>query len=232
MNIRQIREKLEYYHDNPNVVPLNERFQHDAYFSDERCCAELTMVKHPMYMVRLAGLIAELNPSSLLTIGALYGTTESYLLQTYENCRRKIGEITICDVDLADYNPNRDNGSIIYRNICGTNYANFQGVFTHIRGSSRDPEVMCRIRACGPYDVIFVDGEHTAEAVYSDLNLATQCLRDGGTILVHDTCLYSSSVPAGWHQWATDHHPDWVCDAVDDSKFFMGIGFVQRATDQ
>lgn len=232
MNIRQIREKLEYFHSNPHVVPMNERFQHDAYFADERCCAELTMVKHPMYMVRLAGLIAELNPISLLTIGALYGTTESYLLQTYVNCQRRIGEITICDVDLADYNPNRDNGSIVYRNICGTCYAAFGGVFTHIRGSSREPEVMRRIRACGPYDVIFVDGEHSADAVFSDLSLAAECLRVGGTILVHDTCLYSSSVPAGWQRWAKEHSPEWTCDAVDDTKFFMGLGFVQRTVEQ
>lgn len=232
MNIKQIREKLEYFHANPQAVAYNERFQHDAYWNDERCLTELTMVKHPLYMTRLAGLIAELNPMSLLTIGALYGTTEAYLLQTYANVRQRLGTITICDIDYADYNPNRDNGSIIYRNICGTNYSDFGGVFTHIRGSSRNPEAMRRMRGCGPYDVIFVDGEHTAEAVYSDMNLAIECLNPGGTILVHDTCLHSSSVPAGWQRWADDHNPEWVCDAVDDTKFFMGIGFVQRAAEQ
>lgn len=230
MNVQQIRERLESY---PEAgFQLNNQFKHDAYWQDDRCQAELRLVKHQKYLPALAALIADLNPKSLLTIGALYGTTESYLLQTWLNCFSHLREITICDVDLADYNPNRDNGSIIYRNICGTQYGNFQGVFTHIRGSSREPEAKLRLAACGPYDVVFVDGEHTAQAVYSDMSLAAESLRPGGTILVHDTALTSSSVPQGWHRWAGDHSPEWVCDSVTEETFLLGLGFAQRAADQ
>lgn len=230
MNVAQIRERLEQFRDCP--LPMNDRFQHDAYWNDERCAGELGLVKHIRYMPPLAGLIAELNPASMLTIGALYGTTESYLLQTWLNVRQKLAVITICDVDLPEYNANRDNGSLVYRNICGTQYGNFGGLFTMIRGSSRDPIVKARIAACGPYDVVFVDGEHSAEAVYSDMQLASECLNPGGTILVHDLDLDSSSVRIGWNRWAAGHSPEWRFNTVPDSTFLLGLGFVQRSADQ
>ncbi len=226
MNVREIREFLL---GDAQALKLNPDFKHDAYFDNERCRGELTMVKHERYLPRLAKLISLLRPKRLLTIGALYGTTESYLLQTHPTW---LDAITICDVDLADYNPNRDNGSVVYRNICGTQYGKFQGIFNLIRGSSRDGEVMDRIIAGGPYDVAFVDGEHSSDAVQSDMTVAAQCLAPKGTILVHDTCLFSSSVPEGWDNWAKTHAAGWTCDAVPDPEFFLGLGFVQRTADQ
>lgn len=229
MNIQEIRRYLEIFASDDWREILAD-FRHDAYWQDDRCKGELGLVKHAKYLPALASLISAMKPNALLTIGALYGTTESFLLQACDSSGPKT--ITICDVDLADYNANRDNGSLVYRNICGTKYGNFQGVFTLIRGSSRVEEVKRRIAACGPYDVVFVDGEHTEGAVYSDMQLASENLNPGGTILVHDTELHSSSVPAGWSRWATDHTPEWTCDSVPDATFFLGLGFAQRTSDQ
>lgn len=229
MNIKQIRDFLERLHNDP--APLDPRFCFDRY-EGERTDHEVKMFsKNNRYVTVLAKLMAALRSSRLLTIGALYGTTESYLLQC-EGGRDLVAEITICDVDMADYNANRDNGSIIYRNICGTKYGAFDREFTFIRGSSLWPGVKRKIAALGPYDLIFVDGEHSAEAVYSDLELSSSSLIEGGTILVHDTSLHSSSVPRGWTKWATDHNDGWVCDAVDDSVFPFGLGYVQRKAEQ
>lgn len=229
MNIQKIRRFLEAASSLDASKALQE-FRHDAYWDDDRCKGELGLVKHPKYLPALASLMIELKPKNILTIGALYGTTESFMLQVCDSSGPE--SITICDVDLADYNPNRDNGSLVYRNICGTKYGNFGGIFTLIRGSSQEVEVKRRIAACGPYDVVFVDGEHFAPAVYSDITLAAENLNPGGTILVHDTELFSSSVPQGWHAWATANAPEWVCDAVPDATFFLGLGFAQRAKDQ
>lgn len=229
MNITQIRAKLESFA--VSLPAPSSQFMHDAYWDDPRCVGELGLVKHPRYLSPVAEIMAELAPSSILTIGALYGTLESYLLQATQ-AKRSLREITICDIDLAEYNANRDNGSLVYRNICGTKYGAFDGLFTLIRGSSGDPAARRRIRSGAPYDVVFVDGEHTASAVHADMTLASECLAMGGTILVHDTSLDSSSVPQGWIRWASEYSSDWTCDAVSDDVVLLGLGFAQRTIDQ
>lgn len=226
MNIQQIRHFLETFRGGP----VGPEFKFDRYHTP-RDDGEVRLVTHERYLPPLGNLIRELKPVNILTIGALFGTTESYVLQCCGG-REFLGTITIYDLDISDYNPRRDNGSLIYRNICGTSYGGHERTFTHIRGSSRWPDVMRKIEACGPFDMVFVDGEHTAEAVYSDIELAAKCLSPRGTILVHDTSLFSSSVPAGWSKWATDHCPEWICDAVPDETFFLGLGFVQRTSFQ
>lgn len=225
MNTGEIRSMLEEMGQSPQS--LNERFVFDRYRTSRDDC-EVQLVTHPRYLPALSGLIQSLRPSSILTIGALFGTTESYLLQCCEG-REFLQSITVCDLDIPEYNVNRDNGSLVYRNICGTQFGAFDKTFTLIRGGSRWGDVKSRITACGPFDLVFIDGEHTADAVYGDLETAAHSLAPGGTILVHDTSLFSSSVPAGWDQWAKDHHPEWVCDAVPDEVFFLGLGFVQRS---
>lgn len=228
MNIAEIRVLLDNFGNAEQS--LDDRFVFDRYHTlrDDR---EVRLVTHPRYLPPLAKLIQRLRPSTMLTIGALFGTTEAYVLQCCEG-RDFLRAITICDLDISDYNSQRDNGSLMYRNICGTTFGAFDNTFTMIRGSSRWAEVKSRIAACGPYDLAFVDGEHTADAVYEDISTAAESLSPGGTILVHDTSLFSSSVPAGWDRWAKDHHPEWVCDAVPDGTFLFGLGFIQRSHSQ
>lgn len=224
MNIPEIRSFLEHCAANP---PPRPEFRFDRYRDNPRHDGEVLQVTHERYLPALAALIAKLRPINMLTIGALYGTLETCLLQCHGG-RDWLGTITICDLDIPDYNANRDNGSLIYRNICGTQYGAFQRTFTHIRGSSQWPDVIAKIHAMGCYDLIFIDGEHTREAVMRDLDTASECVTRDGTILVHDTELFSSSVPQGWHEWA-HANPRWRCDAVPNSTFLHGLGFAKRS---
>lgn len=227
MTLNEIREHLERCAREQPMLP-SEHFKFDRYHDNPRYDGEVSLVTDPRYLPPLASLIATLKPSRMLTIGALFGTLESYVLQCCGG-RSWSDSITICDLDIPAYNANRDNGSLIYRNICGTQYGAYQRMFTHIFGSSMWPDVMHRIRACGPYDLIFIDGEHTHRAVYSDLDLAAETLAEDGTILVHDTSLHSSGVPAGWTAWANANNEHWRCHAVTDDVFLLGLGFAQRA---
>lgn len=226
MNLKDIRQHLEHCARSPQPVP--GVFNFDRYTDTERHGNEVALVTNPRYLPPLASLIGRLRPANMLTIGALYGTLESCVLQCYRG-REFLNSITVCDLDIPDYNANRDNGSLVYRNICGTQYGAFEKTFTLIRGSSLWDDVASKIFNCGPYGLIFIDGEHTFEAVQRDLILASACLADGGTILVHDISLHSSGVPAGWHQWARDNDPAWLCDAVTDDVFLLGLGFVQKS---
>ncbi len=155
MDMKQIREHLVAFGKTPGSV--NPTFEFDRYRDTARHDGEVSLVTNPRYLPPLASLIGQLKPRHMLTIGALYGTLESYLLQC-EHGRDWLVTLTVCDLDIADYNANRDNGSLIYRNICGTRYGAFQRTFTLIRGSSRWPDVGQKITGCGPFDLVFIDG--------------------------------------------------------------------------
>ncbi|WP_458113835.1 class I SAM-dependent methyltransferase [Arthrobacter sp. R1-13] len=53
-------------------------------------------------------------------------------------------------------------------------------------GWERPPVLTSEVRSRGPFDVIFVDGDHSMEAVFNDLKLAAECLGDNGTLLLDD----------------------------------------------
>ena len=223
MNLAEIREFLE--ECERCGTPMDRRFRFDRP-QGELSEQHVDAVIHGRYLPRLAALIARLHPARMLTIGALLGTLESYLLQCCDGASF-LKRITICDLDAADYNSRRDNGSLCYRNICGTDYGNFPGIFTFIRGNSAWPDVRKTVRACGPFDLVFVDGEHTETGVYSDLVLSSEVLAEGGTILVHDTDLHESGTPRGWAKWGKDNSADWVTEEVTDEVFYLGMGIVE-----
>lgn len=59
---------------------------------------------------------------------------------------------------------------------------------------------------CGPFDLVFIDGDHTPEAVRSDLLEAAR-LAPGGLVAVHDVNYpnVSDQLGAGWATIVTEH---------------------------
>ncbi len=55
-----------------------------------------------------------------------------------------------------------------------------------VKGSSQDERVQRVIRANGPYDWAFIDGDHHLEAVESDVELVVPLIRAGGVLVLHD----------------------------------------------
>ena len=173
------------------------------------------------YLPKMAAILDRLKPNHYGVIGCLLGTTESYLLQVHGHHPRVI----VCmDLDMPEYNPERDNGSYVYRNICGTGFGNFQGRFVYIRANSKETGIFQKI--C-KYDVIFVDGEHTREAVLNDMAIANSCLNKDGVILIHDLDLHSSSVRDGYFAYLAAH-PEYKHMEIPDSLFQLGLGVVWK----
>lgn len=59
--------------------------------------------------------------------------------------------------------------------------------FTFIEGDSFDYETAARAKDYGPYDFLFIDGDHTYNGVTTDFNLYYPLVRPGGIIGFHDT---------------------------------------------
>lgn len=55
-----------------------------------------------------------------------------------------------------------------------------------LQGRSQEPFVVEQAAAHGPYDLIFIDGDHTADAVTADWQNYSPMLADGGMIAFHD----------------------------------------------
>lgn len=205
---------LQNWPQKPEVKPFK--------FDYPTCMAgPVKFVTSPTYLPRMAAILARLAPRHYGVIGCLVGTTESYLLQVHGFHPQVI---TCMDIDMPEYNPARDNGSYVYRNICGAEYGNFQGKFVFIRSNSRETGIFQKI--C-KYDVVFVDGEHSREAVINDMTIAHTCLNQAGVILVHDLDLHTSSVKDGYFTWLKAH-PEYEHFEIPDDLFQCGLGVVWR----
>jgi len=173
-------------------------------------------VTQPNYMYPFAAIWGAVKPKSYLVIGVLYGSSECYAMW---KTGHKPYRIVACDIDLAAYNPDRNNLAYAYQNLSKDNEAEI----VTMRCNSRYCNLMENL---GPYDLAFIDGEHTGEAVYADLTHARKSLSPGGIILVHDLELHTSSVKQGYDNWLKDN-PQFDHIEISSKHFQLGLGLVQ-----
>lgn len=76
-----------------------------------------------------------------------------------------------------------------------------------------------------PYKLVFIDGDHSTEAVYSDLSLVHHYLTEDGIIVLHDLLLQGNwglHVHAGITRFIQEHH-EYVL-RVDENMGFLSRG--------
>jgi predicted O-methyltransferase YrrM len=85
-------------------------------------------------------------------------------------------------------------------------YETFSGhkdwLFVH--GDSHDGHIVDLIKLLGPYDIVFIDGDHSRDGVRADLHNFGPLVKKGGMLLAHDVDI---TVPP-------EHEPDWPTIAV------------------
>ena len=173
-------------------------------------------VTQQKYMYPFSVIWGAIKPKKYLTIGVLYGSTESYAMW---RTKHKPERIVACDIDLAEYNPERNNLAYAHDNLSRNN----DGEIVTIRCNSKTCYMM---ELLGPYDLVFIDGEHTAEAVYADLNHAKKSIAPEGIIMVHDLELHTSSVLTGYKDWL-NVNKEFNHIEVSRQHFHLGLGLVQ-----
>ena len=55
-----------------------------------------------------------------------------------------------------------------------------------IQGDSRHPDIIEAAREHGPYDFVFIDGDHSYEAVRADVDSYGVMVAPGGVLVLHD----------------------------------------------
>ena len=80
-----------------------------------------------------------------------------------------------------------------------------------------------------PFDLIFIDGLHTADAVESDIRLAATMLADDGVLLLHD-CVgaWGTNVRAGALRFLADN-PDFRFVHPPFALLYQSVGCIARA---
>lgn len=128
------------------------------------------VAQSPAELRQAVELYRRVQPRRVLEIGSLYGGTLQAWLE---------GDPDV--VVAVDPNPRFDPAGLSER-------------LTLIVGRSQEADVQQLLHERAPFDWIFIDGDHSMDAVMSDVELAFQLLNDnGGYILFHDIF-----PPEGW----------------------------------
>jgi predicted O-methyltransferase YrrM len=118
---------------------------------------------------RMLALYDERKPQRVLEIGVWYGgTLKEWLIRAAPNS-------LVVAVDL--HHPN------------ARSYDHWREVGTDLQviyGKSQDPAIVESVRRLGPYDWVFIDGDHGFDAVRVDVFNYQQMIAPGGVLLMHD----------------------------------------------
>ena len=165
---------------------------------------------------------------SILEIGSRFG----YPLVDFAHCMD--GRGTVISVDLPDAEGWNDKLSATAITHLKNNILQLynEGYDAELfEGDSKDPDIIEKVRAAGPFDVVFIDGDHSYEGVKSDwLNYGTM----GKKVIFHDIAKSERPQDAHvqvwklWQELNRDDSLDCVAFIAEGSR--MGIGKVERET--
>lgn len=121
---------------------------------------------------------ASTSGGAFLEIGTHKGATSAAVAVTFPRAR-------VVTIDLPDSTSTRWNP--LPRRLVGEAHRAL-GVTNQIEQRFMDSTELWRLAGRGEvYDMVFIDGDHSPEAVFRDLILSADLLpRDGGLLLVHD----------------------------------------------
>lgn len=121
---------------------------------------------------------------NFLEIGVYKGQIIS-LVKLLSNIKNKNGKITgvtpLYDPDFASYN------RLPYINAIFEKFNLSQENVEVIDGYSTDEPIKQAIRDKAPYDLVYVDGDHSYEGAYSDIMLTKELVKVGGLLAIDDT---------------------------------------------
>jgi predicted O-methyltransferase YrrM len=132
----------------------------------------------------LAAVALYSRPHRIFEIGTYLGVTSDFFLDLLPDCH--VVSIAYVTGRLAKLRGGRFNNSELSRRKVGSRVrARHRARYTQLYGDSHslNPTTLKRI---GPYDLVLIDGDHTAEGVRQDTELARKILVPDGVICWHD----------------------------------------------
>jgi cephalosporin hydroxylase len=168
---------------------------------------------HPEVIAReiraFADLIKQEGAKSYLEIGSKYGGSLWGILSNVEPMR-------VVSVDLQVH------GDALFDCVCDLLYLRHE--ITLIRGNSRDAAVIEQVYSRGPYDVVYIDGDHSLEGVTADwIHYGPM----GKMVAFHDIAdQHGMEVPKLWAELKPRYRHKEII--MDSGRCNYGIGILWR----
>jgi predicted O-methyltransferase YrrM len=142
-------------------------------------------------------LVRHLRPQSILEIGTHIGASTAHAATALLRTDRRDGStLHFTTVDLRDVNDHVSKPWIEYRaKYSPREMISRVGASDYVTFVSR-PSLDYLSRCDRRYDFIFLDGDHSAKAVYQEIPASLRLLNRGGVILLHD---YFPRLQPLWH---------------------------------
>lgn len=137
------------------------------------------------------------KPVRVLEIGVDWGGT---LYQWIKHNRSKFP--VICAVDAVGWNWS-SSSSGGNKQEWQTWASMFNVALYPVLGDSHDPNMVDEMRSHGPYDWVFIDGDHSYEGAKADFDNCLPMLAPGGVVVFHDIVKHPGDDRIGvWRLWA------------------------------
>lgn len=175
---------------------------------------------NPQELERLLEWVS--GATSILEIGSRYGYT------LVDIAHRMAPGAKVLSVDLPDQEGWNDPQAIFHLRENIQRLQNEGYAARLIEGDSHDLSVIEAVLAHGPFDVVFIDGDHTYEGVTQDWDYYGEA---GNVVIFHDIRRPQSGEWQGlgvWRLWAELKEAGLHCEEFIASGSKMGIGKIDR----
>lgn len=132
----------------------------------------------------LLAIALHFKPKLIFEIGTYYGVTSNFFLSLLPDCK----VVSIAYINSESKDPGNDyNNSELIREQIGTKISDKNRKrFTQLYGDSHLIDSKSLIQKHGYFDLVFIDGDHSAEGVSLDTELAKKIITKSGVICWHD----------------------------------------------
>lgn len=132
----------------------------------------------------LAAIALRFQPRRIFEIGTYKGVTSDFFLSLLPEC--EVVSIAYQNPAWSLLGPVSNNSELSRAEIGSEVQAHHRSRFTQLIGDSHKLKVHDMLNRHGPFDLVFVDGDHTGAGVALDTTLAQAILRTEGSICWHD----------------------------------------------
>ncbi len=155
---------------------------------------EVEAFQNQWELEQMLAIVERLKPASVLEVGSMWGGTLWHWLQFG-------GKVVSVDDEMRRAGEWAD-------------WADVAGAELHLlQGMSQDPAIVEQAFELGPYEFIFIDGDHTYGSVRADWENYREMVAPGGVFAFHDTQHIGDptyGVEQLWNEITAEYDVQWL----------------------
>lgn len=163
----------------------------------------------------LGAICCDLQPRRIFEIGTFLGMTSNFFLELLPDAQ--VVSIAFVRSRVPFFSRKYNNSSLSAGEVGSCVTPQNRPRFEQLLGDSHELKAPDLLRRFGPFDLIFIDGDHTHQGVALDTVLSQQIVSDNGGICWHD----ANPIPkyADVRQYL---ERDLACDALATTDHYHG----------